>query len=356
MKRSILTTFFLTVFGGLFAVYGWAAPTISSVGGTFSHNQSVTISGSGFGNKSSAAPFLWDAVDNIAAYNQISNGQAIPTGSGYPWVANYQYVMSLTEGRAGSKSYKGVNTIKGKFDGRPLSGSPSHLYVSWWWKPNANPNLPSEQHSSKFLRLSNSADAVNKTFSWTQMQSIVYENPNYLANNWAGYPGKVSEWNFHEVWFDNVGRLYNIRVNGQWVAQNVSWAGGSGFNMNQVWGIGWDGGGANPPAMTTWMDNIYYDNTLSRVMIGNASTYMGSSQLEMQIPSTWSNSGINIQVNTGAFSTNQKAYLYVVDATGAVNSTGYPITIGASSGSGTPTTPPAGSAPPVPALNPPVVK
>lgn len=176
------------------------------------------------------------------------------------------------------------------------------------------------------------------------MQSIVFENPNYIANNWASYPGNANAWNFHEVWFDNIARRYNIRVNGQWVAQNISWAGGSGFNMNQVWGIGWDGGGTNPPALTTWMDNIYYDNTLARVMIGNASTYLASSQLEMQIPSSWStvgeNSTINVTINKGAFSDEQSLYLYVVDSTGAVNSTGYPVVIGSS---GPDTTPPVRS-------------
>lgn len=345
MKR-IVFLFLTLIAGGLFASNIYAAPIINSVSGSLDHNRSVTISGSGFGSKPQAAPFLWDTVDNIAAYGGIANGQAIPVGSGYPWVANRQMVMNLTEGRGGSKAYKGINTIKGGLDGRALGESPSHLYVSWWWKPSANPNLPFGGHSSKFLRLSNSANLVNKTFSWTQMQSYVYDNPNYLANIWADYPGTVNQWNFHEVWFDNNSRRFTVRVNGSALINNASWSGGSGFNMNMLWGIGWDGGGASPPALTTWMDDIYYDGTLSRVMIGNASTYERSTRLEMQIPLSWSPTGINISVNIGGFENNQQAYLYVFDENGNVNANGYPIIIG---GGGDSPLPPAPAPAPVPA-------
>jgi hypothetical protein len=101
--------------------------------------------------------------------------------------------------------------------------------------------------------------------------------------------------------------------------------------MNLLWGIGWDGGGARPPSLTTWMDDIYYDNTLSRVMVGNASTFNASNHLEMQIPSAWSSNSITFTVNQGAFQEGQNAYLYVVDENGTVNENGYPITIGGNS-------------------------
>src|SRR5574343_493704 len=41
-----------------------AAPSISGVSGTVSSGQSVTIAGSGFGSKSSAAPMKWDTFES----------------------------------------------------------------------------------------------------------------------------------------------------------------------------------------------------------------------------------------------------------------------------------------------------
>src|SRR5215475_13900503 len=36
------------------------APTVSKVSGVLDHNGSITISGSGFGSKATAAPWVWD--------------------------------------------------------------------------------------------------------------------------------------------------------------------------------------------------------------------------------------------------------------------------------------------------------
>lgn len=83
-----------------------------------------------------------------------------------------------------------------------------------------------------------------------------------------------------------------------------------------------------------WADDIYLDKTWARVMIGDASKWAASSHKEPQIPSVWANGNITVTVNTGTFTADQQVYLYVVDSTGAVNSNGYPITIGRNTGSG----------------------
>jgi len=63
------------------------------------------------------------------------------------------------------------------------------------------------------------------------------------------------------------------------------------------------------------------------VEIGDAATWSNCDHKEIQIPTSWSSSSIGIDVNTGSFS-NGTAYLYVVDSSGDVNSSGYEITIG----------------------------
>ncbi len=73
-------------------------------------------------------------------------------------------------------------------------------------------------------------------------------------------------------------------------------------------------------------DNIYIDKSIARVELGNAPTYTASTRREVQVPTSWGSS-IQITVNKGGFSSGQTAYLYVVDASGNVNSSGYPVTI-----------------------------
>jgi len=86
-----------------------------------------------------------------------------------------------------------------------------------------------------------------------------------------------------------------------------------------------------------YMDDAYADTTWSRVEIGNASTYATCTHREIQPPTSWADGSIAITFNQGSFSAEDTAYVYVVDSTGAVNSSGYEITIGGSESPSTPT-------------------
>ena len=329
MKRTIFFLL-LTIFYGFFAAIGWTAPVISSVSGTVTHGSSITISGESFGSKTTAAPFLWDTVDNTT-YSGISDGETIPVGVGYPWKQNNQNTMKMETTDAmrhsnSSKMYKSSGII-GDFTDTPLPNNPSTgtIYISWWWMPNSDPVAGS--HSSKFLRLSDQSDSINKTFSWTQMHNYTYILGSYCNTEWEDWPGNVNGWNLHEVIMSTSKKMYYIYVNGGLLSSG-DWSGCASASYNEIWGIGWDGGGADPPSLTAWMDDIYADNTLSRAVVGNASTYDSSTHREMQIPSAWSNGSISITVNQGSFKNGETAFIYVVDSNGNVNSQGYQVVFG----------------------------
>ncbi len=71
-------------------------------------------------------------------------------------------------------------------------------------------------------------------------------------------------------------------------------------------------------------DRIYIDKSIARVEIGNAPTYATSTRREVQVPKTWGDS-IEITTNQGGFASNQTVYLYVIDSSGNVNETGFPV-------------------------------
>lgn len=80
---------------------------------------------------------------------------------------------------------------------------------------------------------------------------------------------------------------------------------------------------------TVYIDNVYADSFLARVEIGNAPTYggVGSTNLEIQPPLTWSDTQITITVNQGTLVALSTAYIYVTTSAG-VTSDGYAITMG----------------------------
>jgi len=83
-------------------------------------------------------------------------------------------------------------------------------------------------------------------------------------------------------------------------------------------------------AYKIYIDDVYIDNTIARVEIGNASTWYACTKREVQIPTLWSDTGtsITITLNQGSFSNLNNAYLYVIDADGNVNENGYPLSDG----------------------------
>jgi hypothetical protein len=82
-----------------------------------------------------------------------------------------------------------------------------------------------------------------------------------------------------------------------------------------------------PPVGSYNYDDIYVDFTQARVEIGDASTWAAVQHKEIQIPVSWSTSSVQIKVNKGEFATGTQAWLYVIDANGAVNQNGTPLTI-----------------------------
>ena len=75
------------------------------------------------------------------------------------------------------------------------------------------------------------------------------------------------------------------------------------------------------------VDDFYMDNTRARVEVCNAPTYSASTKCELQLPTAWSDSSITATLKKGYLSAGT-AYVYVVNAAGNVNASGFAVTVG----------------------------
>ncbi len=75
----------------------------------------------------------------------------------------------------------------------------------------------------------------------------------------------------------------------------------------------------------TYWDNAYIDTSWAHVELGNAATYAASTLREIQVPTAWSPVSIQVTVNGGSLATADQAVVYVTDANGVVNATGFPV-------------------------------
>lgn len=316
-----------------------ATPSAPTVTGEVTHGQNITLSGTGFLTHATPAPRLFDKVSNV--WTTLTNGQAIPAGTA-PWngdSVSYYNTANLRHSRV-TADYYNTNSPYNFVDGFNFGSYPTRFYMSWWFKSTAA--------SGKYLRVSDAASVENDTMSWGDQATYCYSGEYCtcidIGAGGCGSQGSaygdhqnptINQWNFLEIWWDNTANQYHTRMNGQ-ANTDVQYVGTpqeytiscTSLEMSQIWKVGVDSGGASPVSQTSHLSEIYIDDTWSRVMIGNASSYATSTHFEMQPPVSWSDTSIEVTVNQGSFADGSTAFLYVVDSAGAVNPTGTSITFG----------------------------
>lgn len=170
--------------------------------------------------------------------------------------------------------------------------------------------------------------AINETRSWV--------NP---KNAWVAMEKRlITSANYYRAYSDNVLGVSSALVGGctatgPWCSLTVGGFWREGFCGNSQDDL-------NDNAFR-YLDDIYIDTTLSRVMLCDNATYSSAKVCEPQIPSTWTSNSVSSTVNLGKLSGNV-AYLFVFDAGDNHNSAGYPITISGGGGGETPPSAPTG--------------
>jgi len=356
---TCLTLSFVISIGLLVAIRpALGAPVVQQVSGTLDHRGTITISGTGFGSKPTAAPLVWDDAtgNNIrdkwdGAWPYLLPGH----NTGYydpihgvnpPHSHGSRYIAGAHAGNSGA--YSGYDVVF--FKNVPLQAFPFYIYASWYQRADKD---------WVFGR-----DNNYKTFAYS-----VCCSPYELPNDWftAYGPPRPASITDGAQWTigDNGKSLQNPDANGH----NAWW--GSGVNpmagqwakeeiavkvTNQtdgyvkVWENGRQvlnytgstdkypgdqrtigiGGYARNQYAQNWryFADAYLDTTLSRVVLANKPELARATITENQIPSVWSDSSITATVNLGRFAQGETAYLFVVDSSGTASAAGLAVTAG----------------------------
>lgn len=368
-----------TVAVGAFAVVAGgatAAPVVSGASGAFNHSATVTISGSSFGSKGTAAPVVWDDASGTNILDKW-NGKWPDAGTA-SYQTNYstpirginlphshitKYITGAHGDSAGFNA--GYNVVFWKNIPKP-----SALYMSWYQRAD----------DAWVFGLGSPADNNFKTMAYS-----VCCSPYELPNNWYtafGPPNPSSRtsgagWLFtddgsslmnpdlngHNVWWDDAVNpmagawskvemeikvssgndgFIRLRENGvlriNYVGPTDKYAGTS-----RTVGIGGYARGYGNANNRRYFADAYVDTSFARVVLANNANLSSATIIEPQIPVSWNTSSIGVTVNLGKFSQGQTAYLFVVDPSGVASSTGFPITVGGTSSGGAPTAPTAPS-------------
>ena len=336
---------------------GVSTPVISSVSsnGVLSHGDNFSISGSSFGVKSPVAPLLWDAVDNQYTSSELVQNGVVPVGGEHYWTNNdytnqvlfYNGDESRIDGdwtyHLSSDQNKGKGYLRGPDNNLP---SNSDFYVSFWYRFD---NESVGDVSTKLIRVWPDASGTTGRLSWTFNQWLVYDQWDESCNIFGESPyysfSETTQYHHMEVLLeydgqDDCGDVYNNSLyidNDPVIAHHstippYTWsekrkAVSSGGAYDRVWLIGLDINDINDPDVfptNTWFDEVYIDNTISKIAIGDALLWDDVSHWEIQIPhTTWDSSSIQFTANQGSFG-DEQLYLFVIDSEG-VASNGVPV-------------------------------
>ncbi len=352
-----LLAFFASVY---FVPAIWAAPSISSVSGTISDGQTITVGGSGFGDNGPTIKVFDD-------FEKGTNGSKISTSLGSAQINQWDYVQGGSTEITYSTGYAHGGTKSLRVDANYAGSMPciesqinvgpgQEIFFSWWQylpmdKDVSGTNGPEDGGPNwKLFWLFNSppwvhSDYVNVILSnslpspYTQL--CVADDPN-AGNLWRGsgeYADIFRKGVWTRYWLYWKGGTSSNGAAGAWQTNSVSGSKtianvsnitnqSTGYPWNKLHFPGFERKDTNS---IMYYDDIYVATGLyarARVEIGNASSYTSCTNIAILTPTSWIDTAITATVRQGSFPNGSSAFLFVLDANGTVNSKGYPITIG----------------------------
>ncbi len=323
--------------------------SVTGVSGTLTHGSTLTIAGTGFGTKSTAAPVVWDTWENGALND--------PTVGG-PWESTNDLALHSGAPQRHANSTYNVGKNLGQSDYYAFVIGPDspladhwfcqywlYLHSDWTWVNDMNKSMG----NIKFFRIWNPGSALENwvmawhtgddTIAFTEDEpDVTWKSPG--SGNYCGWnPGTaLTKQVWHCLQFEYLESSVGSKngqikwwLNGQVVRDSRTDTDDGGIQtrsgsdpLKRIYELGlFNSHGDTPINSTFYMDDVYCDNSWARVEIGDANTYSTCTQREIQCPSAWSTTEVQVVANQGSFAALAGKYLYLVDSAGVVNAAGY---------------------------------
>lgn len=346
----------------LYSSPGWSQPAISGTSGTWLGGNTITVTGSGFGAKTTAKPYLWADFE--------SGLQPTTLGTVTAWVGADNFAQSTTDcqssgtgncARSNQAGGCGACTLGVDYTAWNTPGQRIYLYRRvrmdfqlattgntqnwkilrmWPTDPDLAPSLIVASSNGRIF-----VDGITAGESGFWMGGIPPANDDealvFPANTWiaeefliqASTAGtadgtlSISQW----------GNGGNKVTNGPLITRDVSGDGSSDLTrMYAVHHVSANNASWSPayPAagITTWADDVYVDTTWSRSIVCTASTWAACTDPVPQIPSAWSATSITLTAYQGSLGSFSGKYLYVCDPDNFCNANGFALSGGGGGG------------------------
>jgi hypothetical protein len=335
--------YFLTVIFMLIAGAVFADPSIDYISGACAHGDTILISGSGFGTKNAAAPKKYDDFESGTPGNALGNGwiydggddevteySALPSSRGVGEVCTRQYYWSWNI-EDPTKRCTGVHL--GLSTPWAENGDAAMYLSGWVYAYESHPD--SGSHSTKWLQVQGPEEEsgypqyrLGGSSGGSWYQEVYNSNASHGGNPMSyDFSTPFNEgWQRHEVYiyFDDVVGTSGVFKN--WVDLDLG-ANQTGLDAMKhadcgaerfliSWYYGMDSGTSDNAYANVYWDELYIDDTLARIEIGDNATFGSCTHREIQIPVTWATGEATAVLNRGAYDIGDTSYVFIVDSSG----------------------------------------
>lgn len=326
-------------------------PTISGITGAVTHGNSITISGTAFGAKAVAAPLVWDDASgpgdmldlwhgawpdqswNIARDEQLARRNVI-RGIQPPHARVGRYLCGAHNLDGNGSHARGGNNVM--FWRSFARQHPVSVYQSCWmradpsWVFNSQTDNNFKCYTFGHISAETGSPIAGNGFGahygggWQPHSfddtSIKWQSYGDLAPvAWSGIDDAVNvmtKWTKFELFWriDDPG-FVRVLENGRRVHSRTVNITEQTHRAFQTTSFGQYARVNNNPNNWRYYTDAYYDNSFSRVILGNNPSLNSSCTIrEVQIPTAWSDTSVTVTVNRGVFVDDDPVYVFVVDA------------------------------------------
>lgn len=315
-----------------------AAPSLSSVEGPVEPGKTLRIRGEGFGEKKRAEPLLFADFEKGL--------DPTPKGVKRKWdsIQSMEWSKEGPLGAGAAKAADGSGKWTMGINHRYWTKEGERSYI--FRRQRLNFMITDKSQNWKIWRMWPEKGNYPNIYMSSSNGRVFVENVGQESGYWSSFNVQTTEWVNEEIFFQasslNVkDGICRFQCNGTEMASGTVMTRSlkapeymvRNYPVHAVvanpdrWSPGW------LPSNRVWVDEVYVDDSWSRVMLGDKPLRREGRKWEIQIPVKWADNRIDVTVNAGVFRPGETAYVFVFDANDEANEIGIPVVVGGNTAS-----------------------
>jgi len=324
----------LIALAALFAAHAIAIaePKIRDIEGTAEAGSTLKIKGDGFGDKDNARPILF--ADFEKGLEPTDQGEK----KKWDGIQNMEWSKEGPMGAGAAKGSNGKGAWTLGVDRKYWTKEGERSYI--FRRQRLNFVITDQSQNWKIWRMWPEGENYPNIYMSSSNGRVYVENVGEESGFWGNLNVQSMDWLNEEIFFQ--ASSMNIKDGVAWFRCNgMDMARGSvmtrsikapaymsrNYPVHAVvanpdrWSPPWN------PGNRVWVDEVYVDDSWSRVMISDKPLRKEGRKWEIFVPTAWNRGEIEVTVNAGIFRPGDVAYVFVFDSENQSNEIGYPILI-----------------------------